>query len=240
MTHSAIYEGRVAHHRREPIDHRFSYPICMLLLDLAELDVLDRHPLWSTSRPALGRFRREDHLGDPSTPLDVAVRDEVERQTGTRPDGPVRMLATPRTYGHAFNPVRFYYCGDPAGVVLAEVTNTPWGETHCYVLDPDGGQAEKAFHVSPFMGMEHAYTWRLSEPGARLHVEINSDGSDGRRAFDATLALERRPLDNAGLTRVLTRHPAATVTTLARIYAQALRLKLKGAPYFPHPATGAR
>lgn len=240
MTHSAIYEGRVAHHRRDPIDHAFSYPICMLLLDLDELDLLDRHPLWSTTRPAPGRFRREDHLGDPSVPLDVAVRDEVERQTGTRPDGPVRMLETPRTFGHAFNPVRFYYCGDPADVVLAEVTNTPWGETHCYVLDPDGGQAEKAFHVSPFMSMEHAYTWRLSEPGERLHVEINSDGSNGRRAFDATLALQRRPLDNPGLTRVLTRHPAATVTTLARIYAQALRLKLKGAPYFPHPATGAR
>ncbi|MBJ7519158.1 MAG: DUF1365 domain-containing protein [Solirubrobacteraceae bacterium] len=241
MTASAIYEGRVAHHRREPIDHAFSYPICMLLMDLDELALLDAHPLWSTSRPAPGRFRREDHLGDPAVPLADAVRDEVERQTGTRPDGPVRMLHTPRTFGHAFNPVRFYYCGDPADVVLAEVTNTPWGERHSYVLDPDGGQADKVFHVSPFMDMEHEYTWRLSEPGERLHVEISSDGtSTGRRAFDATLALQRRPLDRPGLTRVLTRYPASTVTTLVRIYAQALRLKLKGAPYFPHPATGAR
>jgi DUF1365 family protein len=241
-----IYEGRVAHHRREPIDHSFSYPVSMLLLDLDHLDVLDRHPLWSTSRPALGRFRREDHLGDPSVPLADAVRDEIERQTGERPAGPVRMLATPRTFGHAFNPVRFYYCGDPADVVLAEVTNTPWGETHCYVLDPNGGQAEKVFHVSPFMGMEQEYTWSLSEPGKRLHVQITSDGSAGR-TFDATLLLHHRPLDRAGLTRVLARHPAATLATLARIYTQALRLKLKGAPYFKHPdrtarpsATGAR
>lgn len=237
MTASAVYEGRVAHVRRDPIEHAFSYPVAMLLLDLDELALLDAHPLWSTRRAAPGRFRREDHLGDPAVPLDVAVRDEVERQSGRRPDGPIRMLHTPRTFGHAFNPVRFYYCGEPADVVLAEVTNTPWGERHCYVLDPDGGQAEKAFHVSPFMGMDHAYTWRLSEPGERLHVAIASDGTDGRRAFEATLALECRPLD---LTRLLTRYPAATVTTLARIYAQALRLKLKGAPYFPHPATGAR
>lgn len=241
MSSSAIYEGRVAHHRREPIDHAFSYPVCMLLLDLDELDLLDAHPLWSTTRPAPGRFRRADHLGDPSVPLRDAVRAEVERLGGDWPGGPVRLLHTPRTFGHAFNPVRFYYCGDPASVVLAEVTNTPWGERHCYLLDPDGGGADKAFHVSPFMGMDHAYTWRLSDPGERLHVEIGSDGSDGRRAFDASLALERRPLDRRGLTRILARHPAATATTLARIYAQAVRLKLKGAPYFPHPrATGAR
>ncbi|MBJ7331421.1 MAG: DUF1365 domain-containing protein [Solirubrobacteraceae bacterium] len=234
MTASAIYEGVVTHRRHEPIEHAFTYRVCMLLLDLDELPGLfDGHPLWSARRPAPGRFRRQDHFGDPRADLAEAVRDEVARQTGARPDGPVRVLATPRTFGHAFNPVRFYYCGDPVTTVLAEVTNTPWGERHAYVMDPAGDSAEKAFHVSPFMGMDHRYTWRLTDPGERIAVRISSD-----RTFDAALALERRSLTRGGLTRVLARYPAATAVTLARIYGQALRLKAKGAPYFPHPSAG--
>lgn len=241
-THSFLYEGRITHRRRTPVEHAFSYPVCMLLLDLDELPrVLAQHPLWSATRPAPGRIRRADLLGDTRVPVQDAVRDEVLRQTGTRPVGPIRLLTTPRTYGHAFNPVSFYFCFDAGGerveAVLAEVTNTPWGERHAYVMDPAGGGSDKAFHVSPFMGMDHRYSWRLTPPGETLAITIASDRA-GARVFDAGLRLERSPLDRAALTRMLVRHPAAGLVTLARIYAQALRLKLKGAPLFPHP--GAR
>ena len=239
---SFVYEGSVTHRRRTPVDHAFSYPVCMLYLDLDELpSVLAQHPLWSWARPAPGRIRREDLIGDPQVPVADAVRDEVERQTGERPAGPIRLLTTPRTYGHAFNPVSFYYCfdadGEQVAAVIAEVTNTPWGERHAYVMDPAGGGSEKLFHVSPFMGMDHRYTWRLTPPGAAIAITISSDRA-GARVFDAGLRLERAPLDRAALTRVLVRHPAAGLVTLARIYTQALRLKLKGAPYFPHPDAG--
>ena len=240
---SFVYEGRIAHHRRVPVDHAFSYPVSMLYLDLDELpSALGRHPLWSDRHVAPGRFRRSDHLGPPEVPLADAVRDEVERQSGSRPGGPVRLLTVPRTYGHSFNPVSFFYCFDRSGesvdAVLAEVTNTPWGERHAYVMDPRGSGSQKVFHVSPFMGMDHRYRWALTEPGEALAVSISSE-RDGERVFDASLRLARAPLDRAALTRVLVRHPAAGVVTLARIYAQALRLKLKGAPYFPHPTPKA-
>jgi DUF1365 family protein len=39
-----------------------------------------------------------------------------------------------------------------------------------------------------------------------------------------------RPL----LTAMLVRHPAMPLRVVARIYARSLRLKLKGARYFPH------
>ena len=240
---SFVYEGSVTHRRRTPVDHAFSYPVCMLYLDLDELPgALAQHPLWSWRRPAPGRIRRADLFGDPAVPVSDAVRDEVERQTGERPAGPIRLLTTPRTYGHAFNPVSFYYCfgadGEHVEAVLAEVTNTPWGERHAYVMDPTGGGSEKLFHVSPFMGMDHRYTWRLTPPGEAIAITIASD-REGARVFDAGLRLARTPLDRAALTRVLVRHPAAGLVTLARIYAQALRLKLKGAPYFPHPDAGS-
>jgi len=139
---SGIYEGRVQHRRYAPLPHVFRYPLYLLYLDLAELDqVFRRRWLWSTHLWTLARFRRADHFGDPNRSLDSAVRDLVESRTGRRPMGPVRLLTQLRHLGFLMNPVSFYYCFDTADQkvewVVAEVTNTPWGEQHCYVLPFD-------------------------------------------------------------------------------------------------------
>ncbi len=50
--HSALYTGRLSHHRRRPVSHAFDYPLCYAWLDLAELDEVFRGRwLWSTRRP---------------------------------------------------------------------------------------------------------------------------------------------------------------------------------------------
>ncbi|MGI8803975.1 MAG: DUF1365 domain-containing protein [Solirubrobacteraceae bacterium] len=250
---SCVYEGWVRHRRRGDVDHELRVPLFMAYLDLDELPGLfDGMPLWSARGPAPAWFRRSDHLGDPAEPLAETVRELVALRTGARPGGPIRLLTNLRYLGHCFNPVSFYYCYDAADrrveAVVAEVTNTPWNERHAYVLDaasssepnpaqPAGGivrgRFEKVFHVSPFMGMDHTYDWRLTEPGDQLLVHIDSE-RDGTVVFDATLSLERRPFSN----RLLVRHPALTMRVVAQIYAHALRLKLKGARYHPNP-TGA-
>jgi uncharacterized protein len=160
-------------------------------------------------------------------PVQMAYRDvevpAIRELAGS--SGPIRVLEL----GRGFNPVRFYYCfddHDQVERVVAEVTNTPWGEQHAYVLDPGEGKAEKAFHVSPFLGMDHEYRFRIGEPGERLMIHIDLDDS-----FDATLTLRRRE-EGGRLTSPL--------ATKLRIYRQALRLKLKGAPYFPHPGRVGR
>ena len=263
MSASAVYEGWIRHRRFEPIEHSFRYRLFLMYLDLDELPrVLDRYPLWSARRPAPARFRRADFMGDPERPLAECARDAVEEQTGARPAGPVRMLANLRTLGHVFNPVCFYYCFDGGGeqveAVVADVNNIPWGERHPYVLARGGRQGtvlaqelDKALHVSPLMAMDQTYAFRASEPGARLSVQIESrpvqrvaplvgeqnaspGGGEGK-AFDATLSMRRRELSGPLLTRMLLRYPAMSLQVVAKIYAQTLRLKLKGAPYFPHP-----
>ncbi len=263
MTASAVYEGWIRHRRFEPVEHEFRYRLFLMYLDLDELPrVLDRYPLWSARRPAPSRFRRADFIGDPQRPLAECARDAVEEQTGARPAGPVRMLANLRTLGHVFNPVCLYYCFDAAGeqveAVVADVSNIPWGERHPYVLARNGRQGavlaqelDKALHVSPLMAMDQTYTFRASEPGQRLSVQIESRpvqrvhplpggqsvapaGGDSKQ-FDATLSLRRRELSGPLLSWMLLRYPAMSLQVVAKIYAQALRLKLKGAPYFPHP-----
>jgi DUF1365 family protein len=249
VTASAVYEGTIRHRRFEPVEHEFSYRFFLMYLDLAELPgVLDRYPLWSARRRAPARFRREDFMGDPAQPLDECARDAVEAATGKRPAGPVRLLAGLRYLGHSFNPVSFYYCFDSAGqrveAVVADVENIPWGERHPYVLargEREGSvlsdELDKTLHVSPLMGMDQTYGFRATEPGQRLavHIESRPDAAAGRKSFDATLNLRRRELSRPLLAGLLARYPALSLQVVAKIYAQSLRLKLKGARYFPHP-----
>jgi uncharacterized protein len=234
------------------VSDEFRYSLFMAYLDLDELpELFDGHLLWSARRPALAWFRRADYLGDPELPLKDAVSELVAERTGTRPQGPIRLLTHMRCYGHCFNPVSFYYCYDAADervvAVVAHVTNTPWGERHAYVMPVAGAadrgtakvmreRMEKRLHVSPLMGMQHVYDWRMTEPAERLSVHIESQRADGGRVFDATLSLRRRELTPPALRRALARYPLLTVRILARIYSHALRLRLRGASYFPNPS----
>lgn len=247
--HSCLYEGWVRHRRHEPRPHAFNYRLFLLWLDLDELDqVFAGRWLWSTRGPNLAWFRRADHLGDPELPLGEAVRQAVERETGQRPAGPIRLLTHPRYFGHGFNPVSFYYCYGPDGesleALVAEVTNTPWKEQHVYVLPMERNlgsaakphfQMAKRFHVSPFLPMDLEYVWRLTLPGETLLVHME-DLRAGERVFDATMNLSRRPLTGPNLARALTRFPFMTGQVVFGIYWQALRLWLKGTPVFDHPA----
>ena len=90
----------------------------------------------------------------------------------------MRLLTHVRTFGHLFNPISLYYCFDPTGEqvekVLAEVTNTPWGERHTYTLDALDATVCKRFHVSPFLGMDAEYRIRMTQPGEQLRVHMES------------------------------------------------------------------
>jgi uncharacterized protein len=123
-------------------------------------------------------------------------------------------------------------------------------------------ELDKSLHVSPLMGMDQIYAFRADEPGERLAVHIESrpqaGGATGgarrepreapgmarsasgetraAKSFDATLSLRRRELSRPLMAKLLARYPAMSLQVVAKIYAQSLRLKLKGARYFPHPA----
>jgi hypothetical protein len=245
LSASCIYEGTIRHRRLQP-RREFTHPLALAYLDLEELPRLLDGRLVGR-RPGLVRFRRRDYLGDPTVPLDRVVRDLVNDRTGSRPEGPIRVLTHLRSFGHCFNPVSFYYCFGPTGAsvqnLVAEVTNTPWGERHAYVLanEPGSpavlGQFDKALHVSPFMGMDHRYRVGASTPAQTLSVHISSSCA-GATVFDATLALRQRELTPASLAEITARYPFATLRVLGLIYAHALGLKLAGAHIHRHPEAG--
>jgi uncharacterized protein len=238
---SALYSGTVRHRRFAERERSFSHVLALAYVDLDELPSLLGGRLLSR-RPGLVRFRRSDYFGEGD--LAAAVRARILAEIGIRPDGPIRVLTHLRSFGHCFNPVSFYFCFDRderLQALLAEVTNTPWGERQAYVIQRGErtgavlqGESEKLMHVSPFFGMDQRYDWRVAEPGTTLSVHIENR-EQGVRAFDATLSLSRRELTYTALLR----RPFATLRMLALIYAHAVAIRVRGIKTRPHPVRAA-
>jgi DUF1365 family protein len=260
---SALYEGWLSHRRHETTEHSFRYRLALPLIDLDELDEVCRlHPLWSSGGPNVAWMRPADFFGaspalirapgsrrrtvagrGPSPTSAAAwaegVRDLVTERLGSRPAGSVSVLASPRTWGWLANPLVAYYCrdaDDELAAVVLEVTNTPWHERHHYVVDGAGQHdLAKAMHVSPFLGMDHEYRFRVNDPGEVLSLRLDNH-HDGELAFEAALSLRRRPMTRAALGRTIWRHPLQPQRVSAGIYAHALALAVKGASFHRHPA----
>ena len=246
---SCIYEGWVYHRRKSPQAHRFGYRIFFAFLELDALpDLFDSVPLWSARRPALAWFRRQDHLVGRHNNLAEDIRDLVETQTGRRPAGSVFLLTHLRYFGYVFNPISVYYCYDAAGQLtdlVLEVTNTPWGERHWYVLPETANRAKaperrshrmsKAMHVSPFMPMDMSYRLRATVPGQRLTLSL-SNWRRGKAVFQADMALTRKAFRPATLNLMLLTFPFLTLRVTMAIHWQALKLWLKKMPLFTHPS----
>lgn len=243
---SCIYKGRVNHSRKNPRQHEFSYSLFMMYVDLDELPTLFRpYGLWNAEKSAIASFKRKDHYGDTSKTLKDSIRELVLEKTGDRIAGPIRLLTHFRYFGYIFNPLSLYYCFDQhdrhVEYVVAEVTNTPWKEMHCYVLpnvQPENtfirASHKKEFHVSPFMGMNMEYRWKLGIPGKLLNVEIEN-WEDNDKVFSANIAMQRKAINRSSLGQVLTHYPFMTLKVTSAIHFEALKLWSKGVSYVPHP-----
>ena len=238
-----IWTGTAWHDRRRPQSHRFQHRIWWADLDVDQLASLaERSSVLSSARFRPLRVRRADYFGDPSLDLGDTVRDLVEQRTGDRPDGPIRLLAHLRTFGWCFNPIALYFCHDRDGIlrrVVADVTNTPWGERHQYVLPATGDGVQdhteaKSLHVSPFMGMDQRYRFNIDHTPDRLRVRIDTIEGD-EIPFSAGVDLQARPMTDLALVSTMARHPLLTMRVSLAIHTQAVRLWRKGVPIHRHP-----
>ena len=237
---SGIYEGELYHERLTPKKHAFSYRVFMVYFSLKELDsMLSKSFFWSKSFFALARFKREDFLGDPQTPLDQAIREKVYIESGIRVDGDIRILANFRYFGFNMNPLITYYCFDcneKLVAVVAEVNNTPWNERHAYVLPVTTSASffkcsfSKTFTVSPFNTLDMRYQWRSNIPDEKILIEIHTQHED-KDVLNAYLTLNRKEISGTALNFILIRYPLQTMKVIGAIYWEALRLWLKGIPF---------
>jgi len=241
-----LYLGEVMHQRLRPFGHRFTYSVFSLLVDIDRLDELGRMSrLLGVNRPGLLSFRESDHAEHPGETLRQLV-DRLLIDAGLRePAARVLLLAYPRIFGYVFNPISVYFAYDARGNPLAliyAVRNT-FGERHSYVapllageLGPAGVRQTRAktLHVSPFIGMEARYHFRVLPPGRTVRLRIH-ETEDDEPLLAATFNGEAKPLNDANLAACLARFPLMTLKVSAAIHWQALKLWLKGARFRRSP-----
>ena len=234
---SAIYKGYVRHRRYTPKNHSFSYPLFMFLLKLDEVDELvEKYRFLGTPKFSWARFKRSDYLDSEDLPLGNTVIQKMSSLANQQLSGDVYFLGNLRYMGFYFSPLNVYFLkqGETFTYMLAEVSNTPWNETHYYLLDISDPQPHaKQFHVSPFNPMNQQYHWKINPPGESVEVRIESH--EEKRVFDANLNLKRLELNQANLNKVLMHTPLQTLSVVTAIYWQALKLFLKGVPLHQHP-----
>lgn len=244
-----LYSGKVMHQRMKPFGHRFEYTVFSLLIDLDQLDRANRQSkLFSVNRFNLVSFREADHIDARVSPVDKGIRAYADRlfgNAGMQRPARIKLLAYPRVFGHAFNPISLYYAynadGNLSGMIY-EVRNT-FGERHSYVCPVETGQLTdgdlrqtrtKIFHVSPFIEMGARYDFRVRTPGDELQFRILESDADGP-LLSASFSGKATPLATGPLAKQLLKIPFLGFKIVAGIHFEALRLWLKGAKFHKSP-----
>lgn len=247
MTASALYVGRVAHWRLAPKDHRLSYAVFQLLLDLDEIPDLGRSlRVFSRNRFNLLSHHDRDHGNGQTGGLRRWAKTVLAEAGIAANWGRIRLLAMPRVLGFVFNPLSLYYCHDTDDrlrAVIYEVNNT-FGERHHYVLPVDESGAgairqacDKAFRVSPFMPMDLGYVFHLSQTEDAIRTAIDVRDAKGGLVMTASFTGARRDLTDQNLLAAFGRIPLLTLKVVAAIHVEALKLWLKGVAPGPDGVT---
>ena len=214
----------------------------MMHLNLHEIkDIFKPYWLWSTDKPNIARFQRKRYLSTPKVDLLQEVRDLIYQKTGATIDQ-VCLLTNLAYFGYCVNPISIYFCFIQGKLThcIAEVTNTPWGHSHPYILKPECIRDniyymsfKKELHVSPFLTMDYEYHMRCKYTQDKIIVHIENK-QNNEIHFDATLSLNLHPINHKNLRHTLLRFPFMTGRVILGIYWQALRLWLKKIKYVPY------
>lgn len=239
--------GVVRHTRHRPVTHALNYPTWFLLLPMRRLRG-DPVALLNRNRRGVVSFHDADH-GDGGSDSLAWIERLLDSEGIDGVDGEVWLQTMPRVFGHVFKPASFWYChraDDSLRAVVVEVNNT-FGERHCYVLDGPGlswgreQRARKVFHVSPFCAVDGTYRFRFmrtdlgDDSRGRVLVRIDHDDAQGS-LLATSLSGTVHPLTARAMRRALWRMPLAVSGVLFRIHWHALRLWLKGVPWFSKPS----
>lgn len=238
-----LYTGTVSHRRIVPKYHAFSYNVLMFYFDISRIEeTLQKIPYVSFEKFNWYSFHRKNYLNNNELSLDNATRELIKSKFNTYPKGKIYLLTQLSCFGYCFNPISLYFVfkenSDELEYLITEVTNTPWGEKHQYVLSNTFKQQthfyqyhfEKELHVSPFMGMKYIYQLNLKFDHKNINVYLKNIYLN-QLHFDASLCLQASTFN----TKTFIRHPLMTYKIIFAIYWQALKLWIKGAPYHPHP-----
>ena len=232
---SSIYNGTVIHKRFKPKVHFFRYKVFSLLIDLSELNVLEKKiNFFSYNSFNLISFFDKDHGERDGSSLIDWVKKNLKENNIYLEDIKIKLLCYPRILGYVFNPLSVFYVYDKKDnliSILYEVKNT-FGEQHTYIFEVKNNNilqhsCSKKFHVSPFIEMNCNYFFKILKPGEKISVIIDQYQSNEKLLY-ASQDGKRVDFTSIELIKSYLKHPLMTFKIISAIHFEAFKLWAKG------------
>jgi len=241
---SCLYFGDVMHQREHPVAYKFAYKTVSIKVDLDTIEQeVAAEPLLSLNRFNWISLSFKDHGPRDGTPWRQWIDGFLVDYGIARP-ARVELICYPRILGYSFNPLAMWYAYDEnnqISAVIAEVSNT-FGQWHHYLLktptdlsgDSIKAEADKIFHVSPFIDMQARYHFRLKRPEDQVYTYIKETRNQ-QAFFYASQSGQKRPLTTANLLKLLGFAPWRAIKVISLIHWWALKIWLKGGQFHRTP-----
>ena len=236
MIKSSIYNGQVIHKRFKPKVHSFRYDVFSLLIDLSELETLDKQVnFFSYNKFNWISFYDKDHGDRDGSSLINWVKKNLRKNNISTENIKIKILCYPRIFGFVFNPLSVFYVynsNENLISILYEVKNT-FGEQHTYIfrIEKDANliqnNCSKKFHVSPFIQMNCNYFFRLLKPGNKISVIIDQYEDEDKILYASQDGI-RTDFNTKYLVKSFLNHPLMTFKIIIAIHYEAFKLWSKG------------
>ena len=233
---SAIYIGNVIHKRFKPKIHFFKYKVFSILLDISEIDILDKSlKIFSYNKFNIVSFYDADHGPRDGTSIKEWVIKNLNNNLINTENIKIKLLCYPRIFGYVFNPLSVFFIYNKNSElisILYEVKNT-FGEQHTYVFKTKENEnyikhtCKKKFHVSQFIEMDCTYFFKILKPSEKISVIIDQYDEEGKLLY-ASQDGDRIELNNKSLVLSYLRHPLMTFKIIVAIHFEAFKLWTKG------------
>ena len=237
MINSNIYNGTVIHKRFKPKEHFFKYSVFSLLIDLSELDYLDKKvQFFSYNKINLISFYDKDHGNRDGTSIIDWVKKNLNQNSISSENVKIKLLCYPRILGYVFNPLSVFYVynnQDKLIAILYEVKNT-FGEQHTYIFKINNNNkllqhnCLKKFHVSPFIEMDCKYFFRTLTPDKKMSVVIDQYDNNDDKLLYASQDGYMADFKSSELLKSYIKHPLMTFKIIIAIHFEAFKLWSKG------------
>ena len=234
---SCIYNGEVTHTRFKPVRHFLKYKTFSLLIDLDEINILDKSiGIFSHNKFNIFSFYDKDHGDRDGGNLKDWVISNLKKFQINEKITNIKVLCYPRILGYVFNPLSIFYCyeKDKLVAIFYEVKNT-FNEQHTYIFKIKNNEeiiqkCRKKFYVSPFMDMKTFYNFKLLNPNDKLSVFIKQTDANGT-ILTATQTGVKKEFSFKQLAINFLKYPLMTIKIIGSIHYEALLLWKKGAIY---------
>ena len=234
IKNSKIYTGKVIHKRFKPKEHYFKYNVFSLLIDLNELEEINRYiKFFSYNKFNIISFYDKDHGDRDGSSIKLWVKKNLRNIGIMTEDISIKLLCYPRIFGYVFNPLSTYFIYDKYSKLISifyEVKNT-FGEQHTYIFKAQDektvqNKCKKKFYVSPFIEMDCEYHFKTLNPREQLSVVINQNDKDGKLLFASQDGISK-DFNNKNLILSYLTHPLMTFKIIGAIHYEAFKLWAK-------------